>query len=152
MIDYQKHGRPSHPRPGFLERVGRFTLLAWLAGVAAGCSGGKPGKCEVTGTVNVDGAPAEMGAIAFIPVDGQSSTAGGSIEKGQYEALVAPGKMKVEIRVSKVVGQKKLYDTPDSPVQPVMEEVLPAKYNDATELVVEISPGANQHDFNLTTK
>jgi hypothetical protein len=127
-------------------------MLVALSAVAAGCSGGKPGKSEVAGTVTIDGAPAEMGAIAFIPIDGQSATAGGSIEKGRYEAMVAPGKMKVEIRVSKVVGQKKLYDTPDSPVQPIMEEVLPAKYNDATELVVEIAPGSNQHDFNLTTK
>jgi hypothetical protein len=130
---------------------GLLGLLVSLL-VVAGCSDGKPTKGDVVGTVTVDGVPAELGAIAFLPVDGQSATAGGSIEKGQYEARVAPGKMKVEIRVSKVVGQKKLYDTPDSPVQPVMEEVLPAKYNDATELVVEVTPGPNQHDFELTTK
>jgi hypothetical protein len=130
-----------------------LALVASLSILAAGCSDGKPTKGEVTGTVTVDGAPAETGAIAFIPVDGQSATAGGSIEKGQYTAAkVSPGKVKVEIRVSKIVGQKKLYDTPDSPVQPVMEEVLPAKYNDATELSVEVVPGPNQHDFNLTTK
>jgi hypothetical protein len=102
--------------------------------------------------VTVDGVPAEVGAIAFLPVDGQSATAGGSIEQGRYTAQVPPGKMKVEIRVSKVVGQKKLYDTPDSPVQPIMEEVLPAKYNDATELEVEVKLGENEHNFDLKTK
>jgi hypothetical protein len=119
--------------------------------MAAGCSG-KATKGDVAGTVTIDGVPAEAGSISFTPVDGQSATAGGSIEQGRYAAEVPPGKMKVEIRVAKVVGQRKLYDTADSPMAPIMEEVLPAKYNDATELVVEIKLGENEHNFDLTTK
>ncbi|MBA3483970.1 MAG: hypothetical protein H0T51_19370 [Pirellulales bacterium] len=129
----------------------RWLALAAVLLLAAGCSG-KPTKGDVAGTVTIDGVPAEAGAIAFSPVDGQSATAGGSIEKGRYAAQVPPGKMMVEIRVAKVVGQRKLYDTPDSPMAPIMEEVLPAKYNDATKLVVEVQLGENEHNFELTTK
>jgi hypothetical protein len=129
----------------------RWVALAAALLVAAGCAG-KPTKGDVAGTVTIDGAPAESGSIAFSPVDGQSATAGGSIEKGRYTAQVPPGKMKVEIRVAKVVGQRKLYDTADSPMAPIMEEVLPAKYNDATELEVEVKLGENEHNFDLKTK
>ena len=128
----------------------RLALAAALL-MAAGCSG-TPTKGDVAGTVTIDGVPAEQGAITFSPVDGQSATAGGTIEQGRYAAQVSPGKMKVEIRVAKVVGQRKLYDTADSPMAPIMEEVLPAKYNDATELVVEVQLGENEHNFDLTTK
>jgi hypothetical protein len=62
------------------------------------------------------------------------------------------GTAKVEIRIPKIVGQKKVYDTPDSPVRPIMDESLPKKYNDETELTFDVKPGANQHDFDLSTK
>ena len=58
----------------------------------------------------------------------------------------------MEVRIPKVVGKKKLYDTPDSPEQEIMEEVLPAKYNEVTELRVDIKKGINTKDFELKTK
>jgi hypothetical protein len=62
------------------------------------------------------------------------------------------GEAKVEIRVSKVVGQKKLYDTPDSPMKPLLAEVLPPKYNDQTTLTINVQRGENHQDFDLQTK
>ena len=44
----------------------------------------------------------------------------------------APGLSTVQIRVSKIVGKKKIYDAPDSPVREVWAEVLPPEYNDDT--------------------
>jgi hypothetical protein len=116
---------------------------------AIGCSKRTTGT--VSGTVTIDGVPAKAGAISFFPRNGKASTAGGEIKDGQYSAEVAPGVAKVEIRVPKVVGQKKLYNTPDSPVRPIMAEILPAKYNDETELTVDVQLGPNKHDFPLTT-
>ena len=55
------------------------------------------------------------------------------------------------IRVSKVVSQKKLYDTPDSPIKPVLAESLPPKYNDATELTLDVRSGTNAQDYQLKT-
>jgi len=132
--------------------AGRLVTAALALGTcfAAGCS--EPRLGTVSGTIVVDGAPAEIGSIAFFPLDGQAATSGAAVEQGRYQAVVPLGKSKVEIRVSKVVGQKKLYDAPDSPVQAVMAEVLPPRYNDASELAIDVVPGPQQRDFDLTTR
>jgi hypothetical protein len=132
-----------------LERRG-LTAVAIAILAISGCA--EPTTGVVTGTVTVDGTPAKTGAIAFFPMDGKSTTAGAEIIDGQYTATVPLGTAKVEIRVSKKVGQRKLYDTPDSPVKDVLEEMLPAKYNDASELTLDVQPGENEQDYNLTTK
>ncbi len=130
-------------------RAGRAAVLVAVI-LMAGC--GKPTNGVVTGTITVDGAPAKSGSIAFFPVNRKSSTAGAEIVDGQYTANVPLGTAKVEIRVPKVVGQKKLYDTPDSPVQKILAESLPPKFNDETELTLDVEPGENLRDFPLTTK
>ncbi len=137
-------------------RSRRLHPIAILFGAAlgviltiAGCE--KSNFGTVSGKISIDGSPPKSGSIAFFPVDRKSSTAGAEILEGQYTAKVPLGAFKVEIRVSKVVGQKKLYNTPNSPVQPLLAEVLPAKYNDDTELEINVQPGPNQHDFTLTT-
>ncbi len=101
----------------------------------AGCA--KSNMGVVTGTISVDGSPAKSGSIAFMPVNRKSSTAGAEIVDGHYTAKVPFGAAKVEIRVPKAVGQKKLYDTPNSPLKQLLAESLPRKYNDETELKVE---------------
>jgi hypothetical protein len=127
------------------ELAGVCVLLALLA---AGC-GAADGMTDISGTVTFDGQPVAEGAITFSPLDGKSPTAGAQIEQGQYKARVPVGEMKVEITMPKVVGTKKIYDTPDSPVMPVTEEGLPAKYNKESELKVSVSPGQNQKDWPL---
>jgi hypothetical protein len=127
-----------------------MAATVWALLAAVGCE--EPTRGVVTGTVTVDGAPAKSGSIAFFPVDGKSSTTGAEIADGQYRAEVPFGQQKVEIRVPKKVGEKKLYDTPDSPIKPILAESLPAKYNDATELTLEVKPGENQKDFQLSTR
>ncbi len=131
----------------------RCAWILWvvLLTLAAGC-GEPPTTAVVEGTVTVDGTPAEMGSIAFFPTDGKSATSGAALENGKYKAQVPFGEVKVEVRVNKVVGQQRLYDTPDSPVQPILAEVLPPKYNDQTELTMIVEPGVNQQNFDLTTK
>ena len=115
-----------------------------------GCSRSDMGT--VTGSVTVDGEPAKVGAISFFAVDGRAPTAGAPIVDGKFTAQVKPGVCMVQIRVSKVVGKKKIYDTPDSPVREVWAEVLPAKYNDNTQLKLEVKRGENQKEYALTTK
>ncbi len=135
-----------------MRRIGLFGGLFFaffLAGL--GCSTGPP-MGTVTGTITVDEEPAEMGAITFIPADGKSPTTGGAIKEGKYSVQVYVGKSRVEIRVPKVVGQVKIYDTPDSPIQDDMRETLPAKYNDKTELTIDVKRGLNEKDWNLETK
>ena len=126
------------------------TSLALILAVSIGCGSRVPDTGVVAGEVTIDGTPVATGSISFQPVDGLSPTAGGAIVDGRFRAEVAIGTSKVSIRAPKVVGQRKLYDTPTSPVQPVMEESLPRKYNDATELRLDVTPGSMQHDFHLS--
>lgn len=115
-----------------------------------GCN--KPTKGIISGTVTVDGVAAKTGAITFYPTNGKAQTAGANIEDGRYKAEVAPGTAKVEINVPKVIGQKKLYNTPNSPVYPLTAELLPAKYNTESELKADIKLGENEQNFDLKTK
>lgn len=102
--------------------------------------------------VTIDGVAPETGSISFIPIDGSTPTAGSVIEKGKYDSEAPIGESKVEIRVPKVIGKKKLYDTPDSPVQDIMEEVLPPKYNEASELRFTGVKGKNEKNWELSIK
>jgi hypothetical protein len=122
-------------------------LLSILAPLLSGC--GAEGMGQLSGTVNLDGKPLETGTITLIPVDGATATAGGEIKDGRYQVEAPLGTMKVSLSAPKVTGSKKLYDTPDSPTMPITVEALPARYNQRTELKVEIKSGANQKDFDL---
>ena len=127
-----------------------FLLVSPLLFVP-GCS--DPTKGDISGMVKVDGEPAKEGSITLVPIDGKSTVEGGVIKDGQYVAEGVPiGTKKVEIRVTTIVGQTKIYNTPDSPIQDIRAQILPPKYNTQTELTMEVSPGQNQQDFELTTK
>lgn len=128
----------------------RRSLLFAALVASLGCA--KSNTATVTGNVTVDGEPAKVGAVSFFAVDGRAPTAGAQIADGRYSAQVKPGKCMVQVRVSKVVGKKKIYDTPESPVREIWAEVLPAKYNDKTELSLDVEPGENQQDYDLKTK
>ena len=136
-----------------LNRKSIFGFLNSIAiiGCLVGC-GPESNVAKISGTVSVDGKPTAKGAISFVPISGKGPTAGTEIKDGKYTSEAAIGECKVEIRIPKVVGKKKLYDTPDSPEQEIMEEVLPVKYNEATELKVEIKKGENTKDFDLMLK
>ena len=129
--------------------VGLFGILG-----LAGCGSG-PATADVSGSASVDGVPIEDGHISFFPADGQGATAGGLIKAGKYEVKGAPvGKMKVVVSSSKVVGKKKVYDTPDSPEMPVTKEVLPTKFSSPglTELTYDVKSGKNEKNWDLPSK
>src|SRR5262245_60057815 len=154
MVDRDSRLRTLNLPDGSLRYGSLFTRLFLVFApflLSTGCSSSNEGA--VTGVVTVDGLLAKEGAIDFIPVDGQSRTSGAKIVEGKYGARVPVGNMLVRIRVSKIVGQRRLYNTPDSPTQPIYEEVLPPKYNDQTELRLEVKPGINApQDYKLSTK
>lgn len=130
-------------------RVGGCALLAFLIG-AIGCSDQSNG--EVTGMVRVDGTPIEKGGITFTPADGQGQTAGGEIKGGRYSVRVPVGKMKVSITMPVEDKKKKLYPTADSPEMWMYREGLPARYNEKTELELDVKSGTNKKDWDLEAK
>lgn len=129
-------------------------LLLVFCACCLGVSGCGPQSnlADITGTVTIDGAAPKEGSISFIPLDGKAPTTGAVIEEGKYVSQVPIGESKVEIRIPKVVGKKKLYDTADSPEQEIMAEVLPSKYNEESELRVTAERGENTKNWELSTK
>ena len=134
-----------------LRRVGLGFALA--VGVAlVGCGGG-PATGDVSGVVTLDGKPIDNGYVTFIPADGKTQSSGGEIgTDGRYRLSSPVGPMKVEIRSSKVVGKKKLYNTKDSPEMDVRQEVLPAKYNSPTTLTYDVPAGSKEKNWELQSK
>ena len=125
-------------------------VLAAVLAAVLGCSDQSSG--EVTGLVRVDGKIVEKGAITFVPADGQTATSGGEIRSGRYSVRVPVGKMKVSISMPVEDKKKKLYPTPESPEMWMYREGLPARYNEHTELELEVKSGTNQKDWELQGK
>lgn len=127
-----------------------FGLFLGLA-CAGGCSS-EAGKAAVSGEVTLDGKPLKEGVIRFVPADGQSPTADAAIVDGGFQATVPVGQKRVEISAPKVVGKRKMYDTPQSPWVDQVAELIPAHYNVKSTLTAEVKKGANQLGFDLTSK
>jgi hypothetical protein len=128
-----------------------FAILAVLALCAAGCSR-ETSHGTITGNVTLDGAPLPKGLIRFVPEDGQSPTADAPIEGGAFEARVPVGSKRITISAPKIVGQRKMYETPDSPMVDVVEELLPVEYNERSTLTLNVVPGDQTKDFPLKSK
>jgi hypothetical protein len=126
--------------------------FALLAGLFAGCSS-EPARVTLRGKVTLDGNALEKGVVEFVPADGKTPSAkGGVIVGGEYTAEVVPGEVIVKITSPKVVDKKKRYDTPDSPVDDVLAEQVPKKYNEESKLKETIATGQKELDFKLVTK
>jgi hypothetical protein len=120
-------------------------VLAFLPGCADGQRTG-----EVTGTVKVAGqVPPAGSSITFIPTDGKSQTAGAMLQDGRYSVRVPVGMTKVEIRVPRPVAQSGSKVQGPGSEGGLIEESLPAKYNDRSELTFEVQPGKNEKDWDL---
>jgi hypothetical protein len=127
-------------------------LAVALAWTAAGCSMG-PAVGTVTGDVTFDGQPVKDGHLTFTPVDGKGQTGGAAIVDGKFKAEQVPAtKMKVEIHGNKVIGKRKAYDTPESPMMDEIAELLPPKYNFNSELTLDVKRGSQDIRYDLKSK
>jgi hypothetical protein len=127
-----------------------LTVLAFGASVAlVGCEGGGIERVDVSGTVTYQGNPVEKGLITFEPQE-KGPVAGTSIKDGKYEAKgrggVPPGKYYVKISSS--VNDEGTYDEAMGP-EPPRKEILPEKYNVATELTLEVPSGQGSLEKNF---
>ena len=99
----------------------------------------------VSGEVTLDGQPLKEGRVQFIPVDGDTGTAGAIIEGGKFRVDVPITKMRVQINANKVIGKRKAYeDSPNSPVVDIVQELIPARYNSASTEVLDVQSGGEQ--------
>ena len=87
---------------------------------------------------------------------GNVAVSGDRIEAGEYAADVAIGQAKVEIRVPRPARGSAPATAGPGPGGPggggLIEESLPPKYNDATELTIDVQRGKNVKDWELSTK
>jgi hypothetical protein len=117
--------------------------LAALVGFANGCSADSKDSI-VTGTVTLDGQPLKSATIRFDAADGHAHAADATIANGKFSAKMAPGDKRVSITAPKVVGKKKAYDAPNSPVIDLTEEMLPKRYNAQSELKATVTAGSSE--------
>jgi hypothetical protein len=127
--------------------------------VAGGCETG-PVMGEVSGAVTVDGqAPGIGWSITFFPAGEQGQTAGGEVSDGRYTARLPVGSYKVQIRAPRPAGRGTGGNVagpglagPGASDSGAIEESLPAKFHDETELTFEVKPGKSEKNWDLLTK
>jgi hypothetical protein len=117
----------------------------------AGCAT-DPSVGTVSGEVTLDGQPLKDGIIKFIPGDGKTATADAPVRDGRYSATVPPGPKRVEVSAPKVVGKRKVYDTPGSPEVDVVSELIPARYNVQSELTMTVAAGRQTMNYELKSR
>jgi hypothetical protein len=136
-----------------IRRFALSCLAAAAVALAGGCSPGV-GAYEVEGSVTLDGAPLTEGDIVFQPEDPKIGPEGGKIKDGRYKMKAKAGANKVEIRAVRAVPGKTTPSAagPGAPPDPVLESIVPEKYNNTTELKADVGAGKTKHDFTLKSK
>lgn len=131
----------------------RLVLFLAFSASLAGIVGCSSGLAVVEGTVTFDGAAVSRGMISLESPDGKGTSSGSGVENGTYRILdVQPGPKLVRISAVKVIGKGKDSEIQDSAEVEVTEELLPQKYNNATELRLDVSAPKTTHDFKLEAK
>ena len=128
-----------------------LVALLPILSFAAGC-GGEEGLGMVNGVVKMDGKPLPDAAVEFNPDRGKGLTSYGRTDKsGAYYMMAtrsdkgaAVGKNKVSITTYNLIDNGgKITSVP---------ELVPTKYNQSTELEVDVRSGSNTFDFDLKTE
>ena len=126
----------------------RCIALCFALTATVGCSADSS-KGTVAGTVTFDGNPIKSGVIRFVPIDGESPTAEAIITDGKFSETVPIGEKRISISAPKVVGKRPAYQTPGAPSVDIVEELLPARYNLASELTLDVQGGRQNVAFGL---
>ena len=132
-----------------------FQLTAFLCSFAilAGCD--NSGRYSLEGKVTFDGEPVEKGYVQFSPLPGTSGpTSGADVKDGIYEVASSRGLFKGSYRVN-VQAWKRSKKISIDPVTGEkfkggdLKQILPPKYNDDSDLEIEIGGAQRTFDFNL---
>jgi hypothetical protein len=132
-------------------------LFAFLLVPVVGCGGQK--VAPVSGKVTMNGQPLAGAIISFQPdlesyEDAPGST-GKTNDKGEYTLKLLTGEngarvCKHKVRINQWATKPGAKDAPSERGGPPLEDKVPARYNDATELTFTVpSSGTSKADFDL---
>jgi hypothetical protein len=140
-------------RPRHILRIEPVLVALLLAVSLPGCdSAGKP--ASVRGTVKFKGELVAKGSVRVSTEDGTPGPGGiGRIEDGHYEIDsckgLRAGKYLVIIHGFKETGKMIQIDDANPPRKEELQ-FIPRRYNDDSKQTIELSPGDNEKDFDLT--
>jgi len=134
-----------------------LSVLNWsiccLAILSLGCEAGNPdGRIPLSGSVSWEGTPVEKGYILFVSTSGGKSS-GGQIVDGSFELVekkgVPRGKYKVKITANRPSGKKVPdSDFPDELIDEI-EQYIPKRYNDQSDLTLEVDGPLDALSYDL---
>jgi hypothetical protein len=122
-------------------------MLITVCACLSACSNG-PILQEVDGEVTLDGQAVKQGHLRFVPTDGRTLPGEAIIKDGKYAAKLTSGTYKVEIYSpgkGKII--KRLPGPGESAEQ--IEETIPARYNNNTEVRIDVTRERLRYDFPL---
>ncbi len=131
---------------------------ALLGGLALGCGPAGPDRAVVSGRVSYQGQPVAFGQIVFRPnATTQAASSGAEIIDGRYVADakggVPTGTFSVRIYAHRLPsGQPASAEEMAGDINaPALQQYIPAKYNDQSELTLTVEPGQTRvnKDFEL---
>jgi hypothetical protein len=110
------------------------------------------GRRTVEGTVTFDGQPLAKGTILFVKTDGELVREGGVITDGAFHCVLPDGNYKIEINAQRVSGKITAEFMGKMEELDKTEEMIPERYNAATELTAQIKPGMDHLKLILVSK
>lgn len=126
----------------------RLAALFTVCSGLAGCLGSD--RVTSTGTVTFDGRPVDSGAIVFVPLEAAVAPEGAAIASGRFTVVGRRGRRRVQIRGTRPVSPERLPRTMARfDGLPVNEDYIPATYNTASTLEIEVTEGPNVFTFDL---
>ncbi|TWT32029.1 peptidase associated/transthyretin-like domain-containing protein [Blastopirellula retiformator] len=125
-----------------------FALL-FAAAIIVGCRPASPANIsEVTGTVTVDGKPADSATITFAPIPSGKSSYGRTDDAGHYHLVYT-----TDIEGALIGEHAVTIANEPAPGQATPAVMVPRQYGKAGKLTANVAPDQkNQIDFALTTK
>jgi hypothetical protein len=117
----------------------------------SGC-GGPSNIGTVSGVVTLNGQPLPDALVMFSPEAG-SPSAGRTDDQGRYTLEYTADIAGAEVGKHRVSITTFQAASPDAdPPRERVPEIVPPKYNVASELSVTVEPGSNEHNFELTSQ
>jgi hypothetical protein len=122
-------------------------------GTVTGCQE-SDGRCEVSGSVSLNGQPLDQGVVMFVPVNQEQTQASALVTNGRYTIPRAQGLVPGKYRVAITAPDGKTPTDPDGVPGPTgnfaSKDRIPPKFNIESTIEVEIKPGAdNKFDFTV---